>query len=94
MDLEQAVGGATEEGAVVADHEEGPRPLAEEVLEEPYRLEVQVVGGLVEDEDVGAPGEGQQELQPATLATGEFARPSHLLGAEEPEALHQRDVGQ
>ena len=46
------VGHALEEVAVVGDDDEGARPAVEDVLERGQRLDVEVVGRLVEDEDV------------------------------------------
>jgi hypothetical protein len=47
------VGDPLEEVPVVGDHQQRPRPPVQDVLERGQRVDVEVVGGLVEEEDVG-----------------------------------------
>ncbi len=70
---EDPVGGALDEVAVVADDHQGSRPAVEEVLELGQGLDVEVVGGLVEEEHVGLVHQQPQELQPAALTAGQVA---------------------
>ena len=52
-DLDGAVGDVVDEGAVVAHEHYGLAVAGKEVLEPLYALDVEVVGGLVEQEHVG-----------------------------------------
>ena len=75
----------------MADEEQRARIGGEHLLEEVEGLEVEVVGRLVEDEEVGRAGERAGEHQPSALAAGErLHRRPRLLGAEE-EVLHVAD---
>ena len=84
---------ALEERPVVADHHQRARPRIEQVLEGAERVEVEVVGRLVQQQDVRALAEDEGELQPAPLPTRQQAhrRPLHVRA--EPQALQQRGVG-
>ena len=84
--------GALEEGPVVAHHDQGAGPVVEEVLEGPQRVEVEVVGRLVEQQHVGPLGQDEQQLQPAPLAAGQRADRRPLGVAVEPEPLEQGGV--
>ena len=57
-----------EKRAVVAHEQERPRPLDELRLEQLQRLEVEIVGGLVEDQQVRGPGEQARQQQPVAFA--------------------------
>ena len=76
----------------MADDDECAGPVVEKVLEHSQRLDVEVVGGLVEQEDVGLLGEHREQLQSAALAAREFTDAGEGEIAGEPEALHQGDV--
>ena len=89
---EQFVGDAVEERTVVADHHHDARPVVEEVLERPQRVEVEVIGGFVEEQHVRLLDQGEQQLQAAALAAAECADRRELGVAVEPEAAHERDV--
>ena len=52
----------------MADHDQRAGPVVEEVLERPQRVEVEVVGGLVEQQHVGRLAQHEHQLQPAALA--------------------------
>ena len=80
---------ALEEGPVVADHHERARPVVEEVLERPQRVEVEVVGRLVEQEHVRLGGQGEEQLHPASLPTRQEADRRPLRVVVEPERLQQ-----
>ncbi len=69
----------------MGDHDHRAGPAVEEVLQLGKGLDVEVVGGLVEEEDVGLVHQQAQDLQPAALTAGEVAdrRPLLLLGEAE-----------
>ena len=58
-------------------------------FEGPERVEVEVVGRLVEQQDVGQGRQHEQQLEPALLATGQRADGRPLGVVVEPEPLHQ-----
>src|SRR5216684_8460820 len=62
-----------EEGAVVGDEEEGAGVVLERRLEELEGFDVEVVGWLVEDQDVRRTGEEASEEKAVALAAGEHA---------------------
>ena len=82
-----------EEVAVVGDHDERARPAVEEVLEDVEGLDVEVVGGLVEEQHVGLGEQQPQQLEAAALATGQVAEPRGEPVAGEPEPLEHRRGG-
>jgi hypothetical protein len=79
-----------EEPAVVADDDGAAGELQQGVLQRAERLDVEVVGRLVEEQQVAALLERQREVEPVALAAGQHARRLLLVGALEPEL---RDVG-
>jgi hypothetical protein len=52
----------------VADNENRSRVVAEQLLQEIERLDVEVVGRFVENHQIGRPREGSREHQPPALA--------------------------
>ena len=52
-----------DERAVVADQEESPRPVDEQCLEQFERLDVEIVGRLVEHQEIRRPGEQSRQEQ-------------------------------
>ena len=62
-----------EEGAVVRDEQDGAGVVLQRGLEELERLDVEVVGRLVEHQHVGGPGEEAGEEQAVALAAGKHA---------------------
>src|SRR6478672_649406 len=79
------VGHALEEVAVVRDDDEGARPAVEDVLERGEGLDVEVVGGLVEDEDVRLGQQQARQLESAPLTTAEVPDARLLPPAGEAE---------
>ena len=75
------------------DHDEGARPAVEEVLQHGEGLDVEVVGGLVEQQHVGLGQQQPQQLEPAPLATGQVAEPRGEPVAGEAEPLQHRGRG-
>ncbi len=59
---------AIEEVAVVAHEKQGPGIACEHLLQEVERLEVEVVGGLVQHEQVGGTRQRHGQDQPPPLA--------------------------
>ena len=75
------VGDPLEEVPVVGDDDEGAGPAVEDVLEGGQRVDVEVVGRLVEDEHVRLGHQQAQQLQPPPLPARQVARPASAAGA-------------
>src|SRR5690606_16944744 len=87
---EDVGGDVVEEGAVVRDDHGAAGELQQRVLQARERLDVEVVGGLVEQEHVAALLEGERQVEPVALAAGEDLGGLLLVGALEAEG---GDVG-
>ena len=87
------VGDPLEEVAVVGDDDEGAGPAVEEVLEDVEGVDVEVVGGLVEQQHVGLGHQQPQQLEASPLAAGQVADPRGEPVAGEAEPLEQRAGG-
>ena len=75
----------------MADHDHRARIVAQHFLQQVQRLEVEVVGRLVEDQEVRRQRQRPGQRQPAALAARElFHRGARLLGGEQ-EILHVAD---
>ena len=70
------------------DHHAAAEVL-EEVLQHRQGLNVEVVGGLIEQQNVGGLDQQAAEVQPPPFAAGELANRLVLLGGREQEALQQ-----
>src|SRR5690606_40770226 len=80
-----------EEITIVADQDYGSWEFFHQFLQEIERLHVEVVGGLVENEQVCGAGEQSGEDESGLLATRKFPhRRASLLGLEE-KVLHVGD---
>ena len=74
-----------EEPAVVADHDDAARERLEPGLERAQRVDVEIVGRLVEQQHVAAGLEQLGEVDPVPLAAGQLADHLLLVGAAEVE---------
>ena len=91
LDCDRAIGDRVEQGAVVRDEQYRARERLERRLERLAALQVEVVGRLVEDEQVRARCHDDGEREPAPLAPGERGhRLLVLVPAGEEEAAQQR----
>jgi hypothetical protein len=73
-DLDGPVGHIIEESPVVGDQNDGPAVVAEEILEPLDRLDIEVVGGLVEEENVGFTQEEFGQFDAHAPSAAEFRR--------------------
>src|SRR5712664_765413 len=80
---------AVEEMAVVGNDDEHAFVFAEIILQPVYGIEVQVIGGLVEEQGAGIAEEGLREEHAHFLATLQFAHFALLEGAFDAEAVEQ-----
>ena len=72
---------AVEEPAIVADHDDAAGELDDRVLERAQRVDVEVVGRLVEQQHVAAALQQLGEVDAVPLAAGEIADALLLVGA-------------
>src|SRR5262249_34619440 len=74
-----------EEPAVVRDHNRAPREVEQCVLERAKRVDVEVVRGLVEEQDVPTGAKPHREVAAIALTSGEIGDALLLVGALEVE---------
>ena len=86
LEREHVGGDAVEEPAVVGDDHRAARELEQRLFERAQRVDVEVVGRLVEQQHVAAHQQRLGEMQPVALATREIADALLLVGALEVEA--------
>ena len=90
LELEHRRPHRLEEPAVVGDQDDRSVHLAQIALEPLERLDVEVVGRLVEEQEVGLRGERPSERGPGELAAGEAREVALELGVAEAEAPDRR----
>ena len=90
----EAIGRALQERTVVTHDDERSGPIVEEVLEDPQGVQVEIVRRLIEEEDIRAPREDQEELEPTPFSAGECPHTGEGQFAREEEPLHQFNVGE
>ena len=81
-------GDTVEEPTVVGNHHSAAREFEQRVFEGFQGLDVQIVGGLVEQQQVAALLQGQGQVQTVALTTGQHTSQLLLIGALEAEAGH------
>jgi len=74
IQFQYAVGEALQEGAVVGDEQHGAAEVADEAFQPFDAGDVEVVGGLIEQQQVGFLDQGLGEQHAALRAAGEFTR--------------------
>jgi hypothetical protein len=75
----------------VANQQHRARKAGDEFLQQVQRLDVEIVGRFVEDQQVGGPRKRAREDQPRFLAAREFAHRRAGLFRPEQEILHVGD---
>ena len=86
----EVVDDVVHETAIVADDDEASLIVAEEAFEDFERVDVEVVGGLVENQEVGVGHEHCEQVEPSALAATEVAEVvvlRHVVEAEVGEEL-------
>jgi hypothetical protein len=86
----QGVGAdAVEELAIVRDHQQRAGILEQPLLQPQHRIQVQVVGGLVEQQQIGRRHQRPRHVQPHPPAAGELGNRLHVRGRGEAQAMQQ-----
>jgi hypothetical protein len=99
LDADEVTAHPVEEEAVVASDDHHPRPDVELLFQHRQGVQVQVVGRLVEQQDVRRGRQHPQQLEAAPLPAGQFPDVRLLRLGAEAEALEQpargrrRDLG-
>src|SRR5262249_36779631 len=78
-----------EKRAIVRDKQNRAAMRLEEPFEPRDRVEIEVVRGLVEKQEIGVLRENGSEAKPATLAAGERRHGPRQIGLREPELLRE-----
>ena len=86
---ERAAADGLEQGPVVGDEDHRALEAEQRVLERLAALDVEVVGGLVEDQHVGAGGDEDRQREAPLLAAGDVGELLLDVGAGEEEAAEQ-----
>jgi hypothetical protein len=87
VELEDPAGDVVEEVAIVGHRDDGPLVVVEVALEPPHRLRIQVVGRLVEQQQVRLAQQQPAQCHPAALAARERR---HLgVGRRAAERVHR-----
>lgn len=92
VEFDDAVGHATQEGAVVRDEQQGDLFFEQEFLHPEDRVEVEVVGRLVEQQQAGLGGEGLGQQAAALKASREVVEGPVLRQAEAGDQVVDADV--
>jgi hypothetical protein len=90
LQMQDLVDRALQEVAVVADHDHGARIMREMILEPQRALEVEIVGGLVEQQQVGRCEQGRGQGDAHAPAAGELGAGTQLVGGGKAEAGEDR----
>src|SRR5262249_16866822 len=90
LEGEHVRGDTVEEPAVVADHHRAAREFDKRVFERAQRVDVEIVGRLVEQQEVAPSAEGLREMPPVSSPPRKLAHLLLLIAALE---IERRDVG-
>ena len=93
--MEHVIHHRLEEGAVVAHHQHRCLELAEVVFQPAGGLEIEVIGGLVQQEEIGRGHQLAHQPQAAPLAAAQALEPAapRLVGVEPEPMQHRVDPG-
>ena len=76
----------------MADQGQGTGPVFEKVLQDPQRVQVEVVGRLVQEQHIGSAGDHYEQLKPPSFPPRKVAHPGEGEVVGEQEPTHQVDV--
>jgi len=83
------IGNGVEEVAIMGDEQQCTRVGTQPVLQPQHRVEVEVVGGLVEQQQIGAAHQGPRQVKTHAPAAGEAAHRHRFFCCAESQAVHQ-----
>jgi len=73
LERQDVRGDAIQEPAIVGDDHRAPGEAQDSLLERAQRVDVEIVGRLVEQQDVAAAAQQLRQMQPVSLSAGELA---------------------
>ena len=62
-----------QEPAIVRDHDGGTRKFKQRFFERPQRLDIEIIGGLIEQQEIAACAQHLGEMHPIAFAAGQQA---------------------
>ena len=90
IEMQDLVDRGVEQVAVVADDDHGARIVRQMVLEPQRALEIEIVGGLVQQQEIGGGEQGCGEGHPHAPAAGKFLTRPRLVGGRKSQAAEDR----
>src|SRR5260370_22064665 len=89
FDVDDAVDDRIEEFAIVRNEQQRAGILEEPALQPQDGIEVEVIGGLIEQQQVRAAHQRLRNVEPHSPAPGKSAYRARLVGCGETETLHE-----
>ena len=89
LDVQDVADHGVEEVPVVGDHQQGAAVALQPAFQPQHRIQVQVVGGLVQQQQVGAAHQGPRQVETDAPAAGEFLHRPGEVGIGEAQAVQQ-----
>ena len=89
LDMGDMIDHGVDEHAIVRDQQQGAAVVAQPLFEPDHRVQVEVVGGLVEQQQVGAAHQRLREVEPHAPAAGKVGHRARDVGRRKAEAIEQ-----
>jgi len=89
LEVDDAIGHSIEKLAVMRDQQQRPRIIAQPGFQPKDRVEVQVIGRLIEQQQIRAAHERLRHIQPHAPAAGEFPHHARFIIRCEAESVHE-----
>ena len=90
IEMQDLIDRGVEQVAVVADHDHGARIIGQMVFQPQRAFEVEIVGRLVQQQQVGRRKQRRRQRHPHAPAAGEFRARPRLIGGGKSEAAQDR----
>jgi hypothetical protein len=89
LEMDDAVGNPIQEVAIVRDHQQRALIVEQPLFEPEHRVQIEVVGGLVEKQQIGAAHERLRKVDAHAPAAGERIQGPCLVCGFEAQAMHE-----
>ncbi len=90
IEMQDLVDRGVEQVAIMADHDHGARIVRQMILEPQRAFEIEIVGRLVQQQQIGRREQRRGECDPHAPAAGKFRTGSGLIGGGKSEAAEDR----
>ena len=90
IEVQDLVDRGVEQVAVMADDDHGARIVRQMILEPQRAFEIEIVGGLVQQQQIGRGEQRRGERDPHAPAAGKFRTRTRLVGGRKSEAAQDR----